>query len=1190
VDLEVTASDSGFQEVLVVRDRAAGLALVADPPSLTVSSPGLLVRPDGRGGLVAVDGAGTVVFSAPPLQMWDATVGADAVTAHRTAPVGMRLAGDVVTLLPDVAMLRDPATVFPVSVDPSFTAGQLNWTDVLDLYPNNKYWDGENLGTDQYGVIEVGGDPTYGTPARAFFQMNTSPLNGKHILGATFRVTEGWATNCTPTPVQLWLTGGITSSTTWNNQPSWTTLQNTQTVAHGNPNFGCAGSASVAFTATNAAQQAAANGWSNLTLGLKASVESNSSGWKRFFPDSSLQIDYNTISTVGAMSTTPTSPCVSGSGTPAANDPVLNSPTPTLTAYADDADTAENNLTGSFVWQSWNGSAWVASGSGTDPIGRAANTQTSFTLPSGALADAGTYRWQVRINDPLMSPYSGTDESAWSPWCEFVADFSPPAAPSVSSTVYTSGCTTCGGVGTSAVFTLSDASPDVTSYSYGFSDPPSVTLTPTSAGGSVSFSWTPAHGGPTTVYVQARDAGSNISAETRYSFTVPTPAPMLSQWLMQDAAGSPSLADTTGNGHTATLAGGTLGSASRIVGVSALALNGTSSQYAQTSGPLLDTSTSFSVSAWVMVNSLSVYDSVVSEDGVHEPGFQLQYDPTCPCWNFVLPTSDTTNPSMSVAHATGGAVTGVWTHLAAVYDEGSATMSIYVNGSLAGSATGVARGFTPTGAFTIGRTKWNDSPGGYFNGNIADVQVWQRVLFPSEIAAMVDPSVNGLVEANSMENPGGAGTIETAAPDPLNLLHDLVLQGTAQVPLSGAGYQGLGLQLDGGGYADSSIDSLYNGTPNQVLHTDQSFTVSAWVRIDGTSLPTGNLTAVSQQGNLESNFYLGYRLDSGGAPHWGFAMAGADNDTGVGWVDVFSSATLTTAVLGQWTHLTGVYNAATNSMSLYVNGALAGTGARSTPGWDAAGTFTVGAAWWSSNTFTPQLTDFWVGAIDEVRAYQGILVGPAASWQFAGCTGTPVACPDFGTGNHALTLSTAGASVGNATLPSGQPGPVLTLNGTSGAAATTTGVVDSSRSFTVGAWVNPSATPTYDADAVSLSGTTRSGFELGYRLNLGQWCFSATAADTSAGTRTAACTSTALTNGAWTHLAGVYDAVNGQLRLYVNGTLAATTSYTAGWNATGPLVVGRGLSTTGTNIAWFGGSISDVQVYSGVLGDLTTIM
>src|SRR5437763_1882575 len=51
-----------------------------------------------------------------------------------------------------------------------------------------------------------------------------------------------------------------------------------------------------------------------------------------------------------------------------------------------------------------------------------------------------------------------------------------------------------------------------------------------------------------------------------------------------------------------------------------------------------------------------------------------------------------------------------------------------------------------------------------------------------------------------------------------------------------------------------------------------------------------------------------------------------------------------------------------------------------------------------------------------------------------------------------------------------------------------------------------------------------------------------------------------LVAGQWTHLAGVFDAVAGELRLYVNGVRVAAAKHTALWSATGQLQAGRGLS------------------------------
>jgi hypothetical protein len=224
-------------ELLVVRDRAAGLRLLAAPPRLRLVSPGLVIRADGRGGLEAVNRAGAVVFAAPTARMWDSAAGNnDPAHADVTAPVGLVLSGSEPKLVPDRRMLTDPATVFPVLIDPSFCAGVLNWTNPLDQSPGVSFWNGQNLSNpnDPNGPIMVGHDPTFGTPTRALFQMNTASVNGKHILGAMFRITEGWANSCTASEVDLWLTGGISSSTTWNNQPSWSTEESSVTAAHRN--------------------------------------------------------------------------------------------------------------------------------------------------------------------------------------------------------------------------------------------------------------------------------------------------------------------------------------------------------------------------------------------------------------------------------------------------------------------------------------------------------------------------------------------------------------------------------------------------------------------------------------------------------------------------------------------------------------------------------------------------------------------------------------------------------------------------------------------------------------------------------------------------------------------------------------------------------------------------------------------
>src|SRR5262249_47441230 len=131
------------------------------------------------------------------------------------------------------------------------------------------------------------------------------------------------------------------------------------------------------------------------------------------------------------------------------------------------------------------------------------------------------------------------------------ADFAPPPAPQVSGTVYTSGCTpSCGGVGQSGSFTLSaSGAPDITKYYYGFSDPPSIALTPATTGGSVTSGCTRTAGGPPPLYGQPQAAGGNIPAETRSSFRVGAPAPASGSWRLNG-----DLSDDTG-AHPLSLVG-----------------------------------------------------------------------------------------------------------------------------------------------------------------------------------------------------------------------------------------------------------------------------------------------------------------------------------------------------------------------------------------------------------------------------------------------------------------------------------------------------------------------------------------------------------------------------------------------------------------------------------------------------------
>ena len=82
-------------------------------------------------------------------------------------------------------------------------------------------------------------------------------------------------------------------------------------------------------------------------------------------------------------------------------------------------------------------------------------------------------------------------------------------------------------------------------------------------------------------------------------------------------------ADVSGHGNTLTLGSGATWAAGRI-GSNSLAVNGTVNGIATNPAPVINTAQSFSVSAWVNLNSLSGYQTFVSIDGSTTSGFYLQ--------------------------------------------------------------------------------------------------------------------------------------------------------------------------------------------------------------------------------------------------------------------------------------------------------------------------------------------------------------------------------------------------------------------------------------------------------------------------------------------------------------------------------------------------------------------------------------
>lgn len=257
------------------------------------------------------------------------------------------------------------------------------------------------------------------------------------------------------------------------------------------------------------------------------------------------------------------------------------------------------------------------------------------------------------------------------------------------------------------------------------------------------------------------------------------------------------------------------------------------------------------------------------------------------------------------------------THIAYVWDPATQVMMLYVNGSLAGSTTGVAAEFAmPSGAGRLGSNANGDEA---MAGTIHRVTVYDTAL-PAQVikrhASAFGAHVSKALAAYDASVTADAGTGLTPT---ATLTSTVVLNGTG------------GADFDFGANADDV-------TMEFILEGDTDF-------------GTGAYLAVGE--NSGSNL----RYEAWGAPNQiGFTLLGvADYSFSPG----VAAPTLPT-------HVTYVWNATTLTMKAYVNGVLAGTAAGISDGF--AMPYGVGKL-----GCNPSLLEPMAGTIYRVTAYDSLL-------------------------------------------------------------------------------------------------------------------------------------------------------------------------------------------------------------------------
>ncbi|WP_194909667.1 LamG-like jellyroll fold domain-containing protein [Catenulispora rubra] len=291
VDLKLTATVTGVQQVLVVKTKAAAANPALAALNFPVNVSGGTMSTDADGSLSVLDASGTPVLHGGAPTMWDSSGSAtEAAAAPGQAPSGARFslmglkapakaASTTVTVTPDASLLANPAAVFPLILDPDTSFTHLAAYDtVWDVAPDSNYLN--NGSSLRSGYVWDGTNSRYQTN-RSFLNFDgLGVISGKTVRSASLLLFDSYSASCSGTAVSLWATGSISTSTTWRNEPSWAYKMDDKTFAHGYTSS-CPG-AQVSMNPIQQVTNAANGGWANITMGLRADNESDSSSWKIF--------------------------------------------------------------------------------------------------------------------------------------------------------------------------------------------------------------------------------------------------------------------------------------------------------------------------------------------------------------------------------------------------------------------------------------------------------------------------------------------------------------------------------------------------------------------------------------------------------------------------------------------------------------------------------------------------------------------------------------------------------------------------------------------------------------------------------------------------------------------------------------------------------------------------------------------
>ncbi|MEU1878062.1 DNRLRE domain-containing protein [Streptosporangium sp. NPDC020072] len=913
-DLVVTVLPTGFRHDVVLRERPdepVELRIGVDTGGLTLAKGkgGRLLLTETTTGKNKNKGkgkAGGLVASAPQPVMWDADARGRLTKGKRSTARHAKIATDVVVkdgrtelvLKPDHKFLTDPATVYPVRIDPATT---LPFNHDVELADTND----ADFPADPTSQYLMAGRMYDMFLSRVYLRFDTTSLTGSTVTDAKLSLNNIDAPSCgtqVGAGIQARRVTGAWDENTlqWANKPASTT-EDAQTNRQAFTQD--CGAARMQWTVTGIAQDWAA-GAANHGLVLQHPNEANTADNYRVFT-SSEDTDYSapptlTVTTSGpASAPTATNLAV----TPAqvnGGTTTITSLTPQLAATVTDA--ATGSLTGGFEIEhdptapagQGSGQIWTAT---STPV--TSGSQATVTVPAAKLTDGWKVRWRARAANTTAAT-----TSAWSAWQSATVDVPNPTVDGlqVTPSQQVNGTTVATSLTPDLHATVTDPAAQPLRTEVEVEHDPAA----------------PAGQGSGQIWAGGAD---NVASGTQATLTVPV-AKLIDGWKVRWRARALNTATTIASPWSTwqTL---TVDVPDPVSEPTVGALQVTPSE--QVNGTTVTSTLTPALLAQVSDPA----------GGTLRAEAEIEHDPAAPA----------------------GQGTGqIWTGNADNVPAGTqASIAVPANTLSDGwQVRWRARAVSPTAAsawspwqpLTVDLPKAEVSALEIVPSRVVDGITVAESLTPTLKATVNDPADGPLRAEFEMEH-DPAATVQGTGQIWAGIVDAVASGSQASVTVSA------GVLTDGWKirwraragtsawaswrYATVSLPGPLGGplaqTTGPVTLTDQSFTIAAWVKWSNVD---GAYTILDQKGANTVPFHLGN--DPAQGLVFTFTTADQANPTVAG---VYSGVK---PPANEWFHIAGVYTAAPSTAALYLNGTEIGSAPLGFPAWNASGPMSLGTA------------------------------------------------------------------------------------------------------------------------------------------------------------------------------------------------------------------------------------------------------